>query len=464
MGVSIPIILETLSAHAGYKTDLITPCDTTINYTCKVLFAGTWYDTSAFTLYTTAVTVGLQALVFVSISALADYGKLRKLMLLSSSIVSAISLILFSIILKYDHFWVAALLTIIANIAYGTAHVFYYAYLPTLTTYSIEVLNCNDKTTEELIQTREKVSNDISSRGFGIGYFSGVFQLILCCIFIYFSSKNIWPLETYPLQIVCSFTGVWILVFDVFTFFWLDNRPGPPLPKNESYFFFSWKQVLKTLSHINDLGQTFLVLLAWFIVSDAITTAISIAVLFGKKELKFSLIELLMGAVLVPLMAGTGCFLWNFIRSRFHISTRKMLISLCILYFFIPIYTLIGLNEDLKFGVKTKAEAFFILGYHGILLGGLQSFFRVLFAEMLPKGKENEFFGLYQITDKGSSWIGPLVVGAISNATGSIRLGFSFIIASMVVGVFILVLINPEKGIAQVRAFELLELERKETI
>ena len=48
----------------------------------------------------------------------------------------------------------------------------------------------------------------------------------------------------------------------------------------------------------------------------------------------------------------------------------------------------------------------------GIVLGGSQALSRSLFSQLIPKGKEGEYFGLYEISDKGTSWLGPLLFGA----------------------------------------------------
>lgn len=51
-----------------------------------------------------------------------------------------------------------------------------------------------------------------------------------------------------------------------------------------------------------------------------------------------------------------------------------------------------------------------------------------MFAGLVPRGRESEFFGLYAITDKGSSWLGPLAVAAITDATHEIRHAFVFLL------------------------------------
>jgi UMF1 family MFS transporter len=63
----------------------------------------------------------------------------------------------------------------------------------------------------------------------------------------------------------------------------------------------------------------------------------------------------------------------------------------------------------------------------GFVLGGVSSYCRALFGELIPAGSEAAFYALYAITDKGSSAFGPAIVGAIINYTGQIRSAFWFL-------------------------------------
>ena len=54
-------------------------------------------------------------------------------------------------------------------------------------------------------------------------------------------------------------------------------------------------------------------------------------------------------------------------------------------------------------------------------------------ASLTPHGKESQFFSLYEITDKGSSWLGPAVVGLLYATTGNMRHAFVFLLVMVVV-------------------------------
>jgi MFS transporter, UMF1 family len=83
----------------------------------------------------------------------------------------------------------------------------------------------------------------------------------------------------------------------------------------------------------------------------------------------------------------------------------------------LPIYAVIGLNDSISWGLKSTGEIFVFGGFFGLMIGSVQSFSRSLFSCMIPSGFECVFFGLYEVTDKGSSWIAPLIAAAVMKAT-----------------------------------------------
>jgi MFS transporter, UMF1 family len=81
------------------------------------------------------------------------------------------------------------------------------------------------------------------------------------------------------------------------------------------------------------------------------------------------------------------------------------------------------------------------------VLGGSQALSRALFSRMIPAGREASFFGLYEVSERGTSWLGPLIFGAVVGATGSYRQAILSLIVLFVVGTVILALTNTDQAI-----------------
>ena len=117
----------------------------------------------------------------------------------------------------------------------------------------------------------------------------------------------------------------------------------------------------------------------------------------------------------------------------------------------LPVYTMLGFLPFLPFGLKNKWEMFVFGAWYGLLLGPVQSFSRSLYMDMVPKSQEARFFSLYEVTDKGSSWIGPLLAGLIANL-GTMRYGIIVVLVNVLIGWFFLRRVRHQEGIAQARA------------
>ena len=85
-------------------------------------------------------------------------------------------------------------------------------------------------------------------------------------------------------------------------------------------------------------------------------------------------------------------------------------------------------------------------------MGGSQALSRSLFAQLIPKGKEAEYFSIYEISDKGTSWLGPAFYGLALQWTGSYRIAILSLIVFFAAGLAILSRVNVQKGEQDVNA------------
>ncbi|HNB41510.1 MAG TPA: MFS transporter, partial [Anaerolineales bacterium] len=86
--------------------------------------------------------------------------------------------------------------------------------------------------------------------------------------------------------------------------------------------------------------------------------------------------------------------------------------------------------------------------------GGSQAISRSLFAQMIPNGKEAEFFAFYEISERGTSWIGPLVFGLANQMFNNLRVGILSLIFFFIVGLVLLPFVNVNKAIADAKKYD----------
>eukprot|EP00842_Homolaphlyctis_polyrhiza_P006335 jgi/Hompol1/6702/HPOL_000304-RA len=357
-----------------------------------------------------------------------------------------------------DMLWLATLIFMISSITYSTSYVFFYAWVPILTRYHPDTIKAREDGLEhqEYYAVSDRVGNSISSQGFLWGYVAAVIQLIIGAgIALAMGSGAKYGLPSvYPLQVGVAVSCVWTLAFLPTTIKWLKPRPGAPLPEGENFALFSLKKLGRTLSKATKLGQLFLFLIGWFIYSDGFTTVIAVAILYFRSEVNVGQTTLLIAATIVPLFAGIGCIVWNYLQRVFKLQTKTVIIIQSSLYALVCVYALIGFVTPAgSFGIKSKIEIFPLAIVHGFLLGATQSSCRVLFSELLPPGFESEFFSLYEITDKGSAWVGPLIVGLIGDTTHNKRNSFFFLLCMFLIPCCIFAFIDVTKGKKQAHEF-----------
>lgn len=85
----------------------------------------------------------------------------------------------------------------------------------------------------------------------------------------------------------------------------------------------------------------------------------------------------------------------------------------------------------------------------GMVLGGSQALSRSLFSHLVPRGKEAEYFAAYEMSDRGLSWLGPLVFGLAYQVTGSYRDAILSLVIFFVIGFVLLARVPVRRAVAE---------------
>ncbi|KAF9188581.1 Autophagy protein 22 [Haplosporangium sp. Z 767] len=288
---------------------------------------------------------------------------------------------------------------------------------------------------EQLSEDKGHLMGHISARGFASGYFGGIL-LLLVCLYISYRDKA----STQSLKIGIFLSGLWWFVFAALAGIWLKPRPGRELRMDDQdrkhgslwiasrYVMYSWNRVGATIIQARKLPNAFAFLVAWFFLSDGYTSISNVALLFAKTSLLMPQTSLILLSLEVPICALIGTLAFPRLQKVLGYDQKQMVLLLLSLLVMVPVYGTLGIILPFWPHLSSSKELFALAAYFGFLVGAIQSFCRSMFADLVPRGRESEFFGLYAITDKGSSWLGPLAVAAITNATHEIRHAFIFLL------------------------------------
>jgi MFS transporter, UMF1 family len=83
------------------------------------------------------------------------------------------------------------------------------------------------------------------------------------------------------------------------------------------------------------------------------------------------------------------------------------------------------------------------------VLGGTQALSRSFFSLLIPRGREGEYFALYNACERGTSWLGTLLFGLVFQLSGSYRPAIVALIIFFVLGAFFMHRLDPQRGIRE---------------
>jgi len=182
--------------------------------------------------------------------------------------------------------------------------------------------------------------------------------------------------------------------------------------------------------------QTLLFLFAYLLYNDAIQAVIALASLFGAEELKLEQSTLVQVILMVQFAAFFGALLFNWVAKA--TGSKRAIAASLVIWTGVLVYAYALLQNKLEF---------FILGaVIAIVLGGSQALSRSVYSLMIPKGQEAEYFSLYEVSDKGTSWLAPLVFGLVRQFTGSYRLAILSLVVFFIAGLALLARVNVRKA------------------
>jgi UMF1 family MFS transporter len=340
--------------------------------------------------YLVALSVGLQVLLLPLLGALADStGWKKRLLLLFAYLGAAATVGLYWV--EGDRVLLGGALFVVANLCFGASVVMYNAFLP------------------ELASPEER--DVVSSRGWAIGYLGGGILLAGNLLLLSWAPEMGLELE-HAVRICLASAGIWWAIFTLIPALGLRERaPVRSVPKSLSLWRSGWSGLAQVLQQMLRQRSAVLFLAAYFLYNDGVQTVIALAGQFAVHELGIRVEALTATILMVQFVAFAGALLFGVLGTR--LGTKRALLLSLLVWMGIIAYSGIALRSGTEFTFAAAAI--------GLVLGGTQALSRSMFSLFIPKGQEAGYFGLYEISERGSSWFGPLLFGLVVQFTGSYR-------------------------------------------
>ncbi|MGA4959089.1 MFS transporter [Streptomyces lavendulocolor] len=365
--------------------------------------------------YAVSASVVLAVLVMPLTGAAADRtGRKKPLLAAAAYLGAAATAGMF--FLDGDRYLLGASLLIVANASLTVSMALYNAYLP------------------QIAAPEER--DAVSSRGWAFGYTSGALVLVLDLV-LYTGHESFGLTESEAVRICLASAGLWWGAFTLVPLRRLRDRRAAP--GGEGAVGSGWRQLTATLRDMRRHPLTLSFLLAYLVYNDGVQTVISQASVYGSEELGLDQTTLITAVLLVQVLAVAGALGMGRL-ARVHGAKRTILGSLAVWTLILAAGYFLPAGEPVWFFALAAAI--------GLVLGGSQALSRSLFSHLVPRGKEAEYFSAYEMSDRGLSWLGPLVFGLAYQLTGSYRDAIISLVIFFALGFVLLARVPVRKAVA----------------
>jgi UMF1 family MFS transporter len=190
--------------------------------------------------------------------------------------------------------------------------------------------------------------------------------------------------------------------------------------------------------------------LAYFLYNDGIQTVIAVSATFAaapvlRGGLGIDTGTLTMVILMIQFMAFFGAMLWGVLAKK--MGAKQSIILSLVIWTGVVLYAYFGLYGE------SRTLQFFLLGACiALVMGGSQAISRSLFSRFIPQGKEAEYYSFYEVSERGTSWIGPLVFGLANQYFGSLRPALLSLIFFFILGLALLPRVNVKRAIEMVQS------------
>ncbi|MDX8391701.1 MAG: MFS transporter [Mariprofundaceae bacterium] len=296
----------------------------------------------------------------------------------------------------------AAMLYLLAGIGFSAGHVFYDALLPD-------------------VSSRRHLDRN-SALGYAMGYIGG--GVLFAANVVLVLHPDWFGLAGSAQAIRLSFASValWWLIFSLPLMLWV--KESKPVEKQAvgSVLRHSVGQFIDTFRHIRSLKTVWMFLIAYWLYIDGVGTIVRMALDYGL-ALGFDSSVLMTALLITQFVAFPAAIVFGRIGERF--GARAGIFIGIGVYIVLCIFSMF---------MREAQDFYWLAAVSGLVMGGVQSLSRSLYATLIPSGQAGRFFGFYNMMGKFAAILGPILMGFVSLATGSNRLSVLAVLLLFVAG------------------------------
>ena len=264
----------------------------------------------------------------------------------------------------------------------------------------------------------------LSGIAWGTGYVGAVVALAIALAVFILPEEAPFGLDKDAAEHVRAtmvFAGAWAILFSLPLFFF---TPSPPPTPHKGGYLSQLKIAIQEARAIPDMVRFLIARMAF---NDGLVTLFALGGIFAAKVFGFTQTEILIFAISLNVSAGIGAIGGGWADDKFGAlhTIRYALIGLMIF----GIIAILAPTKEIFWGATLLL---------GIFVGPSQSAARSYVARRAPEESKASLFGLYMVSGKATSFVGPMIYGWLVLATDNERAGMGVVVALILLGFILL--------------------------
>ncbi|KAG1873634.1 autophagy-related protein 22-like protein [Suillus subalutaceus] len=430
---------------------------------CIVPWGSGTKSVSSVVLTADGISFAIMTAILTTIGSAADYGTFGRWLLFAITVVCWAAQYACMALTTPNRWVLAMVLYIIGFVSYSVTLVFYAALFPRLARNTSRARQFREKYENgeippEVYEQEESLEKNRITDVFTVHSNVGFVTTLLLNLALLLPMANNPKVDNYVIVVVNTYwvvLGIWWFVFQ-------EPRPGPELPKGEYYLTIGWKQIWAALKTYKHLPYTFVYLFSYFLLADGLNTTGTLVSVCQNDKFSFSFLQNTYLGLSQAITSTISTLAFWYVQRYWKISTKKMV---CIATLSCSLYltangtvcghecchdfdSAMGYDRNMdrktrvpqRMGVLVCQDSAFILFCFYIIIRAYNVMFGLfqapyyaysltMMSELSPPGFENMFFGLFGLSNRASSMVGPNVIQVIIDKTGNNWQGFPFLFA-----------------------------------
>ncbi|MGE5147098.1 MAG: MFS transporter [Candidatus Eiseniibacteriota bacterium] len=296
----------------------------------------------------------------------------------------------------------------------------------------------------------------LSGFGWGMGYVGGLIALFAVLIV---SRPELIGIQTPPGEVLFGLdrashalerltgpaSALWLVAFVIPMFAFTPDTARTGL-KALAAARVGVRHLLETLRRLRHYRNQLLYLLAFMIYNDGLAAVIAFGGVYAAGTFGWSTTELGIFGICLTVFATGGCFAGGWLDDRIG---SKRTIQIAIVGTIVAALGIMSIGHaDIFFGVPVAPRApgggLFssagektFMGFAlllGICMGPMQAASRTLIGRLAPPGMVTEFYGLFALSGRATTFMAPFLIGVFTQVSGSQRAALVVVLVFLVVG------------------------------